>query len=269
MSERMLDVGDGALAWEEAGKGAPIILLHGFSFDRAMWDPQIESLASSHRVIRYDLRGFGKSTRPRGSYSHADDLAALITALDLRSPILVGLSLGANVALEFAVRWPGIARGLVLASPGLAEHVWAEERPPAAAARIAAEQGVAAARAFWLGNPIYATLRRTSAYQMLEDMVANYDGWHWQNADPRLPGPNITAALPSVETPALILSGAEDARDYRAIADRLARTLPAGCLERFEGVGHLINLQCPAVFNDAVLNFAGRLAPALKNLPDG
>ncbi|MBA2933975.1 alpha/beta fold hydrolase [Sphingomonas sp. CGMCC 1.13654] len=255
MADIILPISNGALALDEAGEGPPIILLHGFSFSRAMWAPQIEALVAGHRVVRYDLRGFGQSTRPRAPYAHADDLAVLIAALDLSAPLLVGLSLGANIALEFAVRHPGVARGLVLASPGLADHIWSGERPVEVAARIARERGLEAAKTYWMGHPIYASLRRAGADGLLRDMVDRYDAWHWCNPDPRETLPGISALLSGMRTPTLVLSGGTDAADYRAIADRLVRDLPAAALDRFEDAGHLLNLECPERFNATLLAF--------------
>ena len=68
----------GDLHWEAAGAGQPVVLVHGFSLDRRMWDDQFAPLAEHFRVVRYDLRGFGKSSVPNGPYSHVDDLAALV-----------------------------------------------------------------------------------------------------------------------------------------------------------------------------------------------
>src|SRR5580698_7355265 len=136
-----------------------MILLHGFSFDLRSWDPQLPALSVQHRIVRYDLRGFGRSTDPSGPYRHLDDLRVLIETLDLPRPILVGLSLGANVALAYSIAHAAQVGGLVLASPGLPGHRWRIPRPPEAAAAFAAEHGVAAARKFWLEQPIFDSLR--------------------------------------------------------------------------------------------------------------
>ena len=138
-----IDVAGGRLSFEDAGSGPPIVLLHGFSFDSGMWDPQFECLRRTHRVLRYDLRGFGESTVPTGPYRHIDDLHAILGALQIERAMLVGLSLGSNIALAYALEHPDNVSALVLASPGLPGHTWAVQRPPEAAAAYAAEHGVA------------------------------------------------------------------------------------------------------------------------------
>lgn len=256
----MIDVEGGRLFWEAAGRGTPMILLHGFSFDRRSWDPQMSSLAARHRIVRYDLRGFGASTAPRGPYRHFDDLRALTDALILRKPVLVGLSLGANVALAYSIAHTEDVAGLVLASPGLPGHRWRTPRPPEAAAAFAAAHGVEAARRFWLEQPIFDSLRdHPEAYRTVARMIGDYGGWHWQNADPQQPGPDIRAGLRMLSVPTLVISGDLDVEGYREIAAEISVTAPRGSLMRLENAGHVMNLEQPAEFAAHVLRFVGSL----------
>ena len=90
------------LYYEAAGAGHPVVLLHGFTFDTTMWDDQFLPLAQHFRVIRYDMRGFGRSDLPGAeSYSHVDDLKALLDHLGISQAHLVGLSKGGAIALDF------------------------------------------------------------------------------------------------------------------------------------------------------------------------
>lgn len=260
MRKGELDVEGGRLAWVEQGEGPPLVLLHGFSFDRSMWDAQLSGLAGSLRVVAYDLRGYGTSSRPAATYSHVDDLTAMFAGMELKAPVLVGLSLGANIALEWVDRYPGHARGMILASPGLPGHRWTRPRPPDAIRDEAIANGVASARERWCAHPIYATLReRPRALAALRAMVGHYDGWHWTHDDPRAPPPDLAERLPMIDTPALILSGAEDDPGYREIAARLASELVDGRLETFDGCGHLVNMEEPDRFNDAVTRYCGTI----------
>src|SRR5512143_2273883 len=92
------------MAFDVRGSGAPVLLVHGFPFDRTMWAPQAEALASSWRVIVPDLRGHGETEAPPGPYSmdlFADDLAALLTHLGVEQVVLGGLSMGGYIAFAF------------------------------------------------------------------------------------------------------------------------------------------------------------------------
>jgi pimeloyl-ACP methyl ester carboxylesterase len=78
-------VPDGRLAGEATGAGDAVVLIHGMSFDRSMWDPQFPVLAARFRTVRYDLRCFGASERPAAGRGHVEDLLALLDARGARS----------------------------------------------------------------------------------------------------------------------------------------------------------------------------------------
>ena len=102
-----LDIDGSSLYYEEVGAGNPVVLLHGFSLDCRMWDAQWEFLRNRYRVLRYDLRGFGKSAPPTTKpYTHAGDLFALIDHLGLERVDLIGLSLGGGAAINAAILCP-------------------------------------------------------------------------------------------------------------------------------------------------------------------
>jgi 3-oxoadipate enol-lactonase len=257
-----VDVEGGRLYWEAAGRGMPVILLHGFSVDHRSWDPQMVSFAGQHRVVRYDLRGFGNSAVPSGPYRHLDDLRALIQALGVSQPVLIGLSLGANVALAYSMVHANDVAGLVLASPGLPGHPWRKTRPPEAAAAFAAEHGVAAGKQFWLEHPMFSSLRdHPAAYRSVAGMVGDYSGWHWQNADPQRPGPDIRVGLRALMVPTLVMSGDLDVEGYREIAQEISLVAPRASLRRFAEGGHMINLEQPAEFTAQALRFIEEQVP--------
>src|ERR1051325_10852567 len=89
--------------FEEKGSGPAVVLIHGGQLDRRMWDAQFDELAKEFRVVRYDLRGFGKSPPPTKGFSNEDDLARLMDRLKIKRARFVGLSLGAAVAVDFAI----------------------------------------------------------------------------------------------------------------------------------------------------------------------
>lgn len=252
---RRTAIPNGTIAWEDQGRGAAVILLHGFSFDRSMWDPQVEALSRSYRVLRYDLRGFGESTPPSAPYSHTDDLAFLLDSCELDRVVLIGLSLGANIALEFASLFPDRIHHMVLASPGLPGHVWAEERPPDQVSRIARESGVEVAKIFWATHPIFASLVDSGRAGPLLAMIERYHGWHWRNDDPRAVPADLATRLPHIDVPTLVVSGGKDAIGYREIALRIADDMPRAEIAVIPDAGHVMSLEDPETFNALVLRF--------------
>ncbi|MBX3531046.1 MAG: alpha/beta hydrolase [Rhizobiaceae bacterium] len=263
LSSGHLDFNRGSLVYQTNGAGAPIVFLHGFALDMAMWVAQFRHFGRKNCAVRYDLRGFGRSSLPSGAYDHCADLAALLDHLALKRPLLVGLSLGANIALRFAAERPDRVAGIVLASPGLPGHVWTEERPPDAARAIGKARGVEAARAFWGSHPIFASLAAyPSARAEVMRMLAGYSGWHWREDDVQAPAAPIIDRLETIATPALVLSGGLDVTGYRDIADVLARRLPNARLVRYPDCGHMLTMERPDAVNAEIAAFAAKLPAA-------
>lgn len=248
-----------SLAWEMFGSGPPVVFLHAFSLDLRMWDDQVETFARRHTVVRYDLRGFGRSLPADVPYRHADDLARLLDHLKLEGPALVGLSMGGGAALGFAVAHPGRARALVVVDSSLGGFAWSREFSDALAAvdATAASAGLDAARAQWLASPLVRhALARPDAAPRLRAMIHEYSGWHWTHADPGLPlHPLPIRRLGEIRIPTLALVGELDAPDFHGVAETIERDVPAARRVVLPRVGHLPNLESPAQFNDVVLDF--------------
>jgi 3-oxoadipate enol-lactonase len=100
------------VAYQAAGDGPAVVLIHGFGLDLRMWDPQLPVLAARCRAVRYDCRGFGASgpLDPAVPYTHAGDLIALLDHLAIADAVLVGLSFGGRVALQTALAAPDRVR---------------------------------------------------------------------------------------------------------------------------------------------------------------
>jgi 3-oxoadipate enol-lactonase len=251
------------LSTRSTDPGPPIVFLHGFALDMAMWVEQFRHFGRKNCAVRYDLRGFGRSSLPSGAYDHCADLRAMLDHLGLKRPLLVGLSLGANVALRFAAENPGRVAGVVLASPGLPGHVWTEERPPDAARAIGKARGVEAARSFWGAHPIFASLAAYPATKAeVMRMLAAYSGWHWQHDDVQAPAAPIIDRLETIATPALVLSGDRDVAGYREIAAVLAARLPKARLVRYPDSGHMLTMEQPDAVNAEIAAFAAAVLPA-------
>lgn len=106
----------GTLYYESRGSGPAVVLLHGGRLDHSSWDPQVGPLSRAFRVIRYDARGHGRSTAPAGPFSMVEDLRRVLDHLGVQRAHLVGLSMGAGAAFDFAVQHPGRVETLTLVS---------------------------------------------------------------------------------------------------------------------------------------------------------
>lgn len=112
-----VEVGDLNMYYVAAGRGRPLVLLHGGTVDNRHWDPHVPMLEPHFRVIRPDNRGHGRTNNPRGELTYpqmADDIAALCEALDLEKPLIFGFSDGGQIAMEIGMRHPDLAQALVI-----------------------------------------------------------------------------------------------------------------------------------------------------------
>lgn len=248
------------LYYEVAGSGTPLVLIHGFTLDARMWDDQFAPFAERHRVIRYDLRGFGKSA-PTGDapYTHADDLAALLGHLKVARAAVCGLSLGGEVAIDFTLAYPDRVQALIAVDAAVGGHRWSEEWSAQFGRvwKIGRSEGTGAAKVAWLDMPIFAPARAHPAVAArLDAMIAAYSGWHWKNRDPhRKSDRPAIERLEAIGVPTLVIVGERDMSDFRAIADRIARDVPGAREIALPGVGHMVNMEAPERFNREVLGF--------------
>ena len=253
-----LDVNGSRLFYEVAGAGVPLVLIHGTALDTRMWDDQVAVLAQHYQVVRYDRRGFGRSALPTATYSHADDLAALLAALELHHPVLLGHSSGGGVALDFARAQPTAVRALILYESVLRGYSFA----PAfsaylGAVRTLARQGdLVAARERWL-EPLAAQLGDApEAVEQLQQMAQTYSGWHWLNDDgERAASGSAELPFDRLGMPTLIVVGERTVADMQRIAAILEREIPQARRVEVAQGGHLANMQFPAAFNQAILAF--------------
>jgi pimeloyl-ACP methyl ester carboxylesterase len=243
----------GQLRYSTAGTGQPAVLIHGLGLDASMWEPQWRVLAQEFRVIRYDIRGFGDSTVPKGAYSHSDDLLGLLDFLGARPAHVIGLSM----ALRFALEQPDALRSLTLIDSALEGFSWSEgwTRRMKAIQTTARTGDLETAKQLWLAHDLFAPARRDPQLAAeLTTMVEGYSAWHWCNSDPvrRASSPAIRE-LARVSHRTLVIVGELDLADFQAIARHLAADIPHATLHTVVGAGHMANMEAPDAVNALLL----------------
>jgi pimeloyl-ACP methyl ester carboxylesterase len=258
------EVDGGRLYYEVAGSGPPVVLLHAFTLDTRMWDDQFEVLAREFRVIRYDARGFGRSSLPTPGqpYSPVADLLALTQKLDAHKPHLVGVSMGARFALDLVVSEPDAARSLVFIDGVVGGWPWSKGWLDSYAPIVQAGRrgDVAAAKAAWLAHPLFAPAREKPAVDArLQQMVADYSGWHFTHTDPgRMLSPPTVQQLGRVRVPTLAIIGDRDLPDFQRMAETIERQVANARRLGIAGSGHMSNMEAPEVVNQALRSFLSR-----------
>jgi pimeloyl-ACP methyl ester carboxylesterase len=246
------------LYYETRGKGPAVVLLEGGNLDCRMWDDQWEHLAPGFRLIRYDVRGFGRSGHTGSPYSAHEDLYGLLRYLRVERASLVGLSLGGRIAIDFALEHPAMVQALVLAGPGLSGWSWSSG-DSAWFARIdsaaAARDSVRAAE-LWLKTSymVPAMENPELAPQLHQLAIGNAHFWLEPYSERELKPPAI-GRLGELRAPTLLILGSRDVPDIHRIVDTLARSLPSAKRVLFPGSGHMVNLEQPERFNRVVLQF--------------
>lgn len=252
------------LYYEELGKGEPLVLIHGHSFDRREWDPQFFELSEKYRVIRYDLRGYGWSSMPSETQKtlHADDLAALLNQLKIHKAHIAGLSLGGFVVSDFIALYQHriltatAASGDFFNVKGPSEP-WTKEEWDRQTEKIAAWQlkGAAAMKREWFNA---LTTRNGILIENLREpiwtMICKWDAWQPQHHEPRfLLGKDLGAKLKALKVtiPVIILTGDADARHK----NKLLEAIPSAKQVFIKNAGHVSNIENPQGFNEALLTF--------------
>jgi len=233
------------LSFEEYGQGVPVIFLHGFPFNRTIWDGLVPLLQKRARLILPDLRGFGQTPPTRGVYGMrllADDVLGLMDDLQIEKAALVGHSMGGYVCLAFARAHPGRLAGLgLVATQAAADAPERRQERLKLASRIA-RRGVKilaenmptrlTAHASW-NEPLRELIARTPAQAAagaLRGMAEREDAYD---------------SLAQIHVPALVLAGVEDQIIPLERARLMAQMLPKGWLVELPGAGHMPMLEEP------------------------
>jgi 3-oxoadipate enol-lactonase len=242
------------LWWSSDGAGPPVVLLHNGLMDARMWDELVPLLAPERRVLRYDLRFFGRSSRTPGPFSERDDLAAVLDAAGVERAALVGNSLGGRIALDFALERPERATALLLAAApigGLSlDGVYAPEVEAACEAAFDAgdlEQAVEIELEQWAGlgpTERMRELARANAHTNAID----------ESPDPLTPP--AAERLHEIAIPTLVLSCEHDLAPVTAMADVLAREVPGARREHWEDADHFPSMRHAERFAELVLELS-------------
>ena len=252
------------LAYDEAGSGLPLLLVHGWPFDRTMWAGQLGGLATYARVLAPDLRGAGAST-VRGPYSmdqYADDLVAFLDALAISRAVLCGLSMGGYIAFSMLRRHRDRIRGLILADTRATADTDEGRANRARLISLIENEGMTALAARQLQAsvarstlerqaPLAETVRRMMASAPPEGAIGALRAMAER--------PDSTPLLGTIDLPTLVVGGAEDSITPPDVLRTMAAAIPNSRVEILAHGGHRSPLERPAAFNHVVTEFLGTL----------
>ncbi len=247
----------GGLAYDLIGEGPVVVLIHGTNLDRRMWEDEVAWLKYHARVLRYDLRGQGESDHPTQAYANHSDLLRLLDEIGVKEVSLVGLSAGAQVALDVALAAPKRVQHLVLVSPSLSGYV-PKEMPPffADLGNALRAQDFDRANEVLLASPIMSVPPAFTDH--VRTMVeANSRLWTIPYSLIEQVSPPAIERLEKIQIPTLILVGEKDLEALRSQGVLSEQRLPEAQLVTVTGGGHLLNMTSPATFREVVMDFMG------------
>lgn len=251
------------LYYEIAGDGQPMILIHAGVADGRMWDEQFAEFAQQYRVVRYDMRGFGRSAMPSGTFSNHGDVAGLLDFLQIEQAIVVGISFGGKIAIDFALAYPERITRLVLGAPSIggtkpSERIlqfWEAEEAAMDAEDL--ETAVSLNLQLWVDGihrqpeQVNPTVRQKVAEMQREIFLMEIpDEIEEVSLEPVANG-----RLHEITVPTLVLVGDLDLPEKVTQASWLASELPNAQHAVIPNVAHMLNMENPTQFNQLVLDF--------------
>jgi pimeloyl-ACP methyl ester carboxylesterase len=281
----MIEVDGSRFGYDEAGEGPAVVLVHATLADRRMWEHQFRALSATHRVVRFDGRGYGDSDDAVGWFARYEDVLSVMDALGIEQAALVGCGMGGAQALEAALVAPDRVRALALICCGLADYEWPPELMAAMSQRVVEVIPVEVYAAYRDGraervDPEHARgiaeinldLSLVGpgrfrddlapevwpwAMEMCTGMLARQ--WHRAPSYERFLEPTASARLGEVKAPTLVVKGLIDDPSFAAISDRLAEGIAGARLLELAGTGRLAPIEQPAQISSALTDFLGGL----------
>lgn len=261
--------------YEQAGEGPPLVFIHGAFGDARMWEPQWRHFSSKYRVLRYDLRGHGR-TGPSdlNQYTmetYAEDLVSLLNALSIESAIVCGLSWGGGIAQVFAVRNPERLRGLVLVSSTISMSVTLSEKlvryvlfPKSAMMLTIRMMSVErfVRFSFWLAGLTLGRHWLNRDEQTLETIrqsMLQIDRTEYLKVWNAIYGFDLQP-LETISCPTLILTGERDTKMVLRHSTEILRRVPGAKARILPAAYHAMTLEQPQAVNEALDEFLRRAA---------
>jgi 3-oxoadipate enol-lactonase len=257
------------MCYDDLGESnIPVIFIHGFPFDKSSWQPQMDYLKNTHRVIAYDIRGFGKSGRGDEKLSiglFADDLIRLMDLLRIKKAIVCGLSMGGYILLNAINRYPDRFEAIILSDTQCIPDTDEAKEKRYSTIKQIESNGLIEFAAGYVKNvfcensltdkkeivkKIQNIILSTSQQTITETLKALVQRWE------------TCSSSENIAVPTLILCGKEDKVTPITQSQLLNRNIPSSAIHIVENAGHMSNLEQPEQFNRHLYSF---LSGVLKN----
>jgi 3-oxoadipate enol-lactonase len=252
-----VDVPGGRLFYETTGHGDPVVLVHDGILHRETWAAQFPALGDSHRLIRYDRRGYGRSPRASQAYSPVDDLQAIFAKLNLTRATLVGCSAGGGLSIDFAIEHPQEVRALVLIG-AVVRGLPSSDHFKSRGERLspASQPDVARAIEYWTTkDPYYVSEQSPDARARVRELLTSNPQDLDADRFARRPTWTALSRLGEIHVPTLIVVGEHDIPDVHAHSGAIQAGISSSRRDVISGAGHLVHMEQPERFNMLLRTF--------------
>jgi pimeloyl-ACP methyl ester carboxylesterase len=264
------DIGSAKIYYEVAGQGPPFVMIHAGVADSRQWNNEFMNFSRTYRVLRYDMRGYGKSEPVEGEFSHMSDLVSLLDTLEIHEPLVVmGCSMGGGLAMDFALTHPSRVRALIMvdSAPSGLELDVARSSKFADVEKAFDEDDLD--RVAELETQIWFDGTGRTPEQvdpamrkLLWEMNRLALAHEIKELGKRLPNAQTPAfdRLQELDNPVLIIVGAQDTPYTLAAADYMTQKIPSARKVIIEDAAHLPNMDQPHEFQEIVEHFLDSLS---------
>lgn len=260
---QFLDTRDGyRLAYEIAGEGLPLVLIHGWTFDRTMWEQQVPELSQHFKTVIYDRRGFGESNGKPEIRKELDDLNDLLDHLDMDRACILGMSQGGRIALRYTIIHPERVQAVILQGVSLDGYAPAsrlEDRIPLDHYSSLTKQGkIKTVREEWMKHPLmHIPTPNSSVKKQVRKIICRYSGEDLTDdlTEQMAFQINISERLHQISIPTLLIEGRDEISALKDVANKLQQDIKGSKKIIIDGGGHLISFIEPEKYNLAVIDF--------------
>lgn len=271
MRDGFIPVSGGQLYFQEEGSGPAVVLGHEFISDHTLWDEQMGPLSQRFRTVRYDVRGFGRSTSAKAPFYFHEDLHGLMTGVGIERAAVIGASMSGAIATDFALAYPDLVWALVPVAAGLEGFDYSIDEDDA---RFSEEESAAINAGdidratelnvnFWVAGPRRSPDAVDPAVRekvrAMQRAIFDRGGNPLEYAGSLDPLP-ITR-LEDIRVPTLVIVGEEDCIGVQKVSELLADRIPAARRAVISHTAHVPMLERPEEFNKLLLDFLAAHAP--------
>lgn len=261
-----VDLADGKLYYEMAGDGETLVLGHAGFLDGRMWDAQWDAFTQKYRVIRFDMRGYGKSDPAHGPRTRRDDLAQLLDHLHVERAALLGCSMSGEIMIDFVLEHPEMASALITVSSAPSGFQLQGAPPPLVMEMVSASQQGDTARVselqlrIWVDGPyrqpeqVNPMVRERAA--VMNRIPVELNTWFVADSRPLNPlDPPAIGRLSAIHIPALMMAGALNHPEMLRAAAVMTDAIKGAKKQIFSQSAHVPNMEEPEEFTQVVLSF--------------